>query len=136
MDANLMIMGAAFIGVLAFVFGIGHLFQGNSDTQLEARLAAFTGRAVGPSRKEITDSLVRDGMQTANGFMAAVIGRFQKLPLLFRQADSPVKIEHFLGVCGGTAALGAILTVIARAPGPLIPWAELWASFCHSCGCC
>ncbi len=129
MDASYLIMGAAFIGVLAFVFGISQFFQGNSDTQLEARLAAFTGRAVGPSKKEITESLVRDGMQTANGFAAAVVGRFQKLPMFFRQADSPIKIEHFLGVCGGTAALGAVATIIARAPGPLIPIGAIFGFF-------
>lgn len=135
MDPNLLIMVSAFIGVLALVFGIGFMLQGKSDSSLEARLAAFTG-AVQPSKKDVTDALLRDGMATAQGIIGGIIARFSALPLFFRQADAPLKIEQFMMLCGGTAALGAMMTVILRAPGPLIPvgaaagfgcpWIWLW----------
>lgn len=120
MDPNLLIMVSAFIGVLALVFGVGFALQGKSDSTLDARLAAFTGAAQ-PSRKETTDALMRDGLATAQGVIGGILQRFGKLPLFFRQADSPLKIDHFLILCSGTAALGALMTTIARAPLPLIP---------------
>ena len=135
MDPNLLIMVSAFIGVLALVFGIGFALQGKSDSTLEARLAAFTGAAQ-PSKKEITEALMRDGLSTAQGMIGGLIQRFEKLPLFFRQAESPLKIDHFLMMCSGVAALGAMAMTIARAPGPLIPvgailgfsgpWVWLW----------
>ncbi len=135
MDPNLLIMVSAFIGVLALVFGVGFAMQGKSDSTLEARLAAFTGAAQ-PSKKDITEGLMRDGLTTAQGFIGGIIRKFGKLPLFFRQADSPIKIDHFLMVCAGTGALGALLITIARAPAPLIPvgaamgfslpWIWLW----------
>ena len=42
MDPAIIIMIAAFTGVLALVFGLYSAFKGNSDSTLEARLAAFT----------------------------------------------------------------------------------------------
>lgn len=120
MEPVTIILIAAFIGVLALVVGIGIFFQGRTDTSVEARLSAFTGQS-GPNRKEVTETLIRDGMESANGFVTGVVKRFEKLPMFFRQSDCPMRFEHFLPLCGGLAALGAMLTMIARAPGPLIP---------------
>jgi tight adherence protein B len=100
-------MIAAFVGVLALVFGLYTVFQGNSDSTLEARLAAFTG-ASQPSKKDITQQLMRDGMNSAEGLVGGLIKRFAKLPNFFRQANSPLRIEHFLIV------------------GAAIPWLWLW----------
>jgi tight adherence protein B len=135
MDASILIMISAFIGVMALVFGVAFMLQGKSDTNLEARLAAFTGGAQ-PSKKEVTEALLRDGLSTAQGFMGSLIARFEKLPLFFRQADSPLKIEQFLLLCAGTAGLGIMLFLIGRTPAPLIPvgavlgfaspWVWLW----------
>lgn len=121
MDPNLLIMIAAFIGVIALVFGVGFAMQGRSDSTLEARLAAFAGAAGGSRRGDITEGLVRDGLTSAQGILGAVIRRFSNLSLFFRQADSPLKFDHFLMLCAGAAALGAMLTLIGRAPTPLIP---------------
>ena len=66
MEPSLIIMIAAFIGVLALVFGLFSAFKGNTDSTLEARLAAFTGAAQ-PSKKDITNELMRDGMNSAQG---------------------------------------------------------------------
>ncbi|HQZ67024.1 MAG TPA: type II secretion system F family protein [Planctomycetaceae bacterium] len=128
MDPNLIIMIAAFVGVLALVFGLSQAFQGKTDTTLETRLAAFTGAAQ-PSKKELTDQLLRDGMSTAQGFLGGVVQRFGKLPMFFRQANSPIKIEHFLLVCGGAAGGLALLAIVVRAPAPLIPVAA-FLGFC------
>ncbi len=135
MDPAIIIMIAAFTGVLALVFGLYSAFKGNSDSTLEARLAAFTG-ASQPSKKDITQQLLRDGMNSAEGFVGGLINRFAKLPMFFRQANSPLRIEHFLMVCAGAGALGGLLPAITRAPTALIPvgaffgaslpWLWLW----------
>jgi tight adherence protein B len=79
---------------------------------------------------------MRDGMNSAQGFVGGLIARFAQLPRFFRQADSPLKIEHFLGVCAGAAGLGAMVALIVRAPASLVPvgavlgfvlpWGWLW----------
>jgi len=136
MEPNLIIMIAAFIGVLTLVFGLYSAFKGNTDSTLEARLAAFTGAAAQTSKKDITNQLMRDGMNSAQGFVGGLIARFAQLPIFFRQADSPLSIEHFLAVCAAAAGVGGMLAVIVRAPASLIPvgavvgfalpWGWLW----------
>jgi tight adherence protein B len=128
-------MIAAFVGVLALVFGLYSAFHGNSDSTLDARLAAFTGAAQ-PSKKDITEQLLRDGVNSAGGLVGGLINRFAKLPMFFRQANSPLRIEHFLMLCAGAAVLGGLIAVIARAPtslvpvsaflGASLPWLWLW----------
>ena len=135
MEPNLIIMIAAFVGVLTLVFGVFSAFKGNTDSTLEARLAAFTGAAQ-PSKKDITNQLMRDGMNSAQGFVGGLVARFAQLPIFFRQADSPLKIGHFLVVCAGVAGVFGMIAVIARAPASLIPvgvvvgfalpWGWLW----------
>ena len=135
MDPTLMILIAAFVGVLALVFGVGTILQGRAMSQAESRLAAFTGGA-GPDNAQIADELVRDGLSTASGLLGSIVGRFKNLPMFFEQADSPLKPEQFLLVCVGAGALGGMLTLIARAPvalvpigaiiGFIMPWGWLW----------
>ena len=120
MDPTLMILVAAFISVVTLVVGIGMFVQGRSASQAETRLAAFTGGQVGSSR-QIADELVHDGFTTARGMLSSLVRRFERLPLFFQQAESPLKIEQFLIVCAGSAGLGACVTIIARAPVALYP---------------
>lgn len=119
MDPNLMILIAAFVGVVTLVVGVGSLLQGRTASQAESRLAAFTGGAT--DHRKVADELINDGFSTATGMLSSVIKRFKRLPLFFQQAESPLKIEQFLGVCAASAALGACITIIARAPAALYP---------------
>ncbi len=120
MDPTLMILIAAFIGVVTLVAGIGMFIQGRTVSQSETRLAAFTSTGIGSSHK-IADELVRDGFSTASGILSSLLRRFERLPLFFQQAESPLKIEQFLAVCAATAALGMCISIIARAPVALYP---------------
>jgi len=139
MDPTLMIFIAAFIGVVALVAGIGMFIQGRSASQAESRLAAFTGTQTAGGR-QFADELVHDGFTSATGMMSSLIKRFERLPLFFQQAESPLKIEQFLGLCAGTAVLGLCLTMIARAPAALYPLGAIigfalpwgWLSFRRS----
>jgi len=120
MDLTLMILIAAFIGMVTLVAGIGMLIQGRRASQTESRLAAFTGVQTAGGR-QIADELVREGFTTATGMLSSSIRRFERLPMFFRQAESPLKIEQFLGLCAGAAALGICFTILARAPMALYP---------------
>ena len=120
MDPTLIILISAFGGVVALVFGIGLLVQGKSTTQAESRLTAFIG-GPSPANRQIADELVRDGFSTATGVFSSLVKRFEKLPMFFQQAESPLKIEQFLLLLTGMAALGAFLSMIARAPAALFP---------------
>ena len=129
MDPTIMILIAAFIGVLALVFGVGSILQGRALSQAESRLAAFTGGA-SASNAQIADELVRDGLSTAGGLVSGLVGRFKNLPRFFEQADSPLKPEQFLLVCVGASALGGMLTLLIRAPLALIPIGAMFGFAC------
>jgi len=120
MDPTLMILLAAFVGIMALVFGIGSVIASRGATETESRLAAFTGGRSGAG-PQLADELVREGFQGATGLMSHFIKRFEHLPRFFEQAQSPLKIDQFLLLCAGTAALGACLAMLARAPYALIP---------------
>ena len=136
MDPTLMILSAAFVGVVALVLGIGIMVRARSSSQAETRLAAFTGRDTA-SRKQIADELVRDGFSNVSGMMSGLLKRFERLPMYFEQAESLLKIDQFLLVCVGAAALGTCGMMIAKAPAALyllggligfsLPWG--WLSF-------
>lgn len=120
MDPTLIILISAFGAVVALVFGIGLLVQGKSTTQAESRLTAFIG-GPSPANRQIADELVRDGFSTATGVFSSLVKRFEKLPMFFQQAESPLKIEQFLLLLTGMTVLGVFITMIARAPAALFP---------------
>ncbi|MEI7699316.1 MAG: type II secretion system F family protein [Planctomycetia bacterium] len=124
MDPNYLILGSAFIGVLALVMGLMSLFQGRADTDLETRLIAFTGRSPA-NRGELASEILRDGLTTAQGFFGRLIQRFENLPLLFRQADSPIRVESFFVICFVSAAVVLLLATAMRLPNTLLPAAAL-----------
>ena len=135
MDPVMLIMIASFVGVLALVFGIGNIISSRCASQAESRLAAFTGGKAQTS-SQIADEIVRDGLTSASGLLGAILGRFKNLPMFFQQAESPVKPEQFLMICAGSAVGGFVVSLIIRAPGPLLPvgagvgflcpWMWLW----------
>ena len=124
MDPTLIVLTASFIGVVALIVSVGMLVQSASASQTETRLATFVSGSIGSSRK-VADELVRDGFSTASGILSSLFRRFERLPLFFQQAESPLKIEQFIVLCVGTAALGALISIIARSPVALYPVAAL-----------
>lgn len=135
MDPLILILIATGGAVTALVFGIVNFLQSKQSSQAESRLAAFTGNAASPGSK-IADEIVRDGMTSASGIAGKMLKRFQNLPQFFEQAESPLKLEQFLIVCAATSAVGALVTVVARAPAAMMPlgvmggfacpWIWLW----------
>lgn len=135
MDPVILIMVAAFGGIAALVFGVANIIQQNRASQAESRLAAFTGGKTSTGA-QIADEIVRDGLSSASGLLGNLIRRFKNLPMFFEQAESPLKMDQFLLLCGGTAAAGGLIAVVARLPPAVLPlgfafgfgtpWLWLW----------
>jgi len=121
MDPIFLIMVASFGGAVALVIGVGSIIQRNQASQAESRLAAFTG-AKGSTGAQIADEIMRDGLSSATGLFSNLVKRFKNLPMFFEQAESPLKMDHFLLVCVGSAALGGLMGVIARVPPAMLPF--------------
>lgn len=133
-DPMYLIMGSAFVSVLALVLWLISVFTDSSESDLEARLVAFTGRAT-TTRSEIANAILRDGLTTAQSMLGRMLQRFENLPLLFRQADSPLRIEQFIVLCMLSAAAIFILLFALQRTVPvliggavtafLLPWCWL-----------
>lgn len=133
-DPMYLIMGSAFVSVLALVLWLISVFTDSSESDLEARLVAFTGRATA-TRSEIANAILRDGLTTAQSLLGRMLQRFENLPLLFRQADSPLRIEQFIVLCMLSAAAIFILLFALQRTVPvliggavtafLLPWCWL-----------
>lgn len=125
----LLISIAAFVGVAALVGAVAFLLRDFGKSTAEDRLEVMTGKksrdAVGGVMKE---EVFREGLEGAAGMFSGLKERLGRLSLLFEQADSPIKVETFLGISAVCAVLGVGVAVIARSPAPLYPLAGLCAS--------
>ncbi|MFM7166941.1 MAG: type II secretion system F family protein [Planctomycetaceae bacterium] len=118
-DPVYLIMGSAFVSVLALVLWLISVFTDRSESDLEARLVAFTGRTT-TTRTEIANAILRDGLTTAQSMLGRMLQRFENLPLLFRQADSPLRIEQFIVLCMLSAAAIFILLFALQQSVPVL----------------
>ncbi|MEZ6130542.1 MAG: type II secretion system F family protein [Planctomycetaceae bacterium] len=121
MDPVILIMVASFGGMAALVVGVANIIQRSQASQAEARLAAFTGGKT-TTGAQIADEIVRDGLSSASGLLGGLVKRFKNLPMFFEQAESPLKMDQFLLMCIGAAAVGGLLGVVARVPPAMLPF--------------
>ncbi len=133
MDPAILVMCSAFLGVIMLVLGLASAFRRSGESDLEARLSAFTGRN-GPDRLDVDNTILRDGLTTAQSLLGRMVDRFERLPMFFRQAELPMRLEQFLMICiCGLLILptGGVLAGLPRASMPVLagvgfglPW--LW----------
>ncbi|MEY3460194.1 MAG: hypothetical protein RL215_3351 [Planctomycetota bacterium] len=131
MDPAYLVMGASFVGVLSLVLGVSAAFKKNGESELEARLSAFTGRP-SSERLELNNTILRDGLTTAQSYLGRLLERFENLPMFFRQAELPIRLEQFLMFCiaglfllpaiGVLGGLSRALLPILSAFGFGLPW--------------
>ncbi len=111
---------AAFVAVAALVGAIAFLMRDMGSSSVEDRLEIMTGRR--RQEDSVTkDAIIRDGMEGMTGLLGKFSERLKRLTLLFEQADSPIKAEMFFAISVGTAIVGVVIGLIARAPVPLLP---------------
>src|SRR3954447_9159982 len=97
----LLISIAAFIGVVALVIAASMMFRGDEDNKVEGRLDLLTGVAQ-PQGKDIAKSgLLSAPLGAAPDIFEAIVTRFQRLSLLFEQADTSLTPMKFFAISGG-----------------------------------
>lgn len=135
---DLMIYGAVFLGVVALIGAVAFIMKDMGSTKAEDRLAVITGQksaTTGASASVLKDDIIRGGSSGLASLAGAFANRFGNLPLLFRQADAPLRIDTFLGLSIGVGILGTAVSMICRAPfalhpvafifGAMLPWGWL-----------
>ena len=138
MDPVFLISGAVFLGVVALVGAVSFIMRDMGASKAENRLAVMTGKkASAAAASVLKDDLVQGGSAGLASVTRKIADRFGSLPKLFRQADAPLRIDTFFGICIGSGLLGLALSVICRAPfaihpvgflfGALLPW--VWLLF-------
>jgi tight adherence protein B len=107
---TLLIIGAAFIGVVTLICGVAFLMRGETSSSAEDRLDLLTSAAPAGSR-EAGDAAKRnlimepfdDGMSLLEEYFA----KFFDFKLLLDQAEVSYSLAQFLMICGGLGAVGA-----------------------------
>ncbi len=137
MDPTILISIAVFFGVVALVGAIGFILKDFGGTKAENRLAVITGQkaAAGVSASVLKDDMIQGGRKGFSAIASRAADRFANLPLLFRQANAPLRIDTFFGLCLGVAVVCTAFSMLARAPyalhpvafvlGGMLPWGWL-----------
>ena len=122
MDPTLIIMLSVGGGVTALIGAAFFLFKDLGNTKAEDRLAIMTGKkSVDADNNVLKRQMVKEGMVGISGVFNGILTKFNNLKLLFEQADSPVRIDQFVIICGVTGILATALGIIGRSPKALLP---------------
>lgn len=130
----LMLSIICFVAVSGFVIVLSLLVSGRDSNNLEDRLEVLTGKKKTNSETNtpinLTRDLVRaDSDQLLSKLAYKLLQRFEKLQLLFHQADAKLKPEQFIAITVGAAILGVVMGVFLNVAGPLLPFLFI---FCGS----
>lgn len=137
MDPILIISIAAFLGVSALVAGLLTAFRADGENRVEDRLDLLTGTRSNKAESRLTQSVLHRPLDAVPGVFDAIVARFNRLRLLFDQADTSLKPAQFaafsaaLGCAALAASASAGLTLTlapaAGAAGAVLPL--LWLIF-------
>jgi tight adherence protein B len=106
---------AAFVGVTALVGGVAMLMR-DRPNRMESRLSQFTS-AAGPKEPLVKNgSVLSQPLDSGPGFLENLVGRIGNFnpELFFEQADTSLTVPRLALICGGLAAGGAVVAVVAR----------------------
>jgi tight adherence protein B len=115
----LVISGAAFFGVAAFVGGIAMLLRGPGSAKVEDRLDTLAGKKTATRDTSLRDNLL--AQLDAPGFFEKLVSRISKLSMLFEQADTKLTASRFFAISGALAAAGACIPIVMRLGVALAP---------------
>jgi tight adherence protein B len=111
----IIIYTTVFLGVAAFVGAMSFFASGSKEAEMEERLSALTGgkKTAGKSDaaqyKELLSTMRSDSTSGIEKFVSRILN----LRLLFEQANVALSVPKFVGICGGLAAVGLFLPVVA-----------------------
>lgn len=104
---------AAFIGVAALVGSVAYMLRGSAESEVEDRLAMFTGAQTPKQVKELKGSILMQPLENRANIIEAFLRRCGNFPILFEQADTSLTMPKFAAFSGGMAAGGAMLPAVA-----------------------
>lgn len=120
----------AFLGVSGVVGAIYMLIRDWSHNSLEDRLDVLAGKKNGKGESDFTrEAILQEGVSGLSTLANKIFGRFTNMKLLFVQADSPIKADHFFLLSVGCGAAGFVLAMIGGLPVPLYPAVALVFAF-------
>jgi tight adherence protein B len=122
MDTTLIIMLSAGAGVTALLAAVFYIVNDLGTTKAEDRLAVMTGQKVDTSSQGVLKKeMIQEGVAGIGGLLNSVLKRFHNLKMLFEQADSPIRVDQFMIVCGLSAIIMTAIALIGRSPKALLP---------------
>jgi tight adherence protein B len=102
----------AFVGVAALVGGIAVLWRDTNDSRLDDRLTAFMAAPGATRDKKPKPSLLADPLDMRDDIFRQLVRRFNRLSLLFEQADTQLTPMQFFAMSGALGALGAAAAIL------------------------
>ncbi|SFH60879.1 type II secretion system F family protein [Planctomicrobium piriforme] len=120
----------AFIGVSGLLGALFMLLDGNGSSNVESRLDVLAGKK--PAKAEGTqvtrETLVKEGVNGLTGAVGKLMERFSNLKLLFVQADTTIKLDHFMLIMAICGVVGVVLGMVGNVPAPVYPLCALGGS--------
>lgn len=110
---SVLIIGAAFVGVVALIVGVAMFMRDQSINQMEDRLATLTkGERNDPSTlSEIAQMLAKE--KAGKTAFEAALANWLNLTLLFEQAEVTMTVATFAAICTGLALGSSVLVTFA-----------------------
>jgi len=118
---------AAFVGVTALVGCVMLLWRGEQDKDVEQRLDVLTGHGSSSAKKALLreGGVLADSLDNGSSFVQAMLSRFNRLRLLFEQADTTLTPSRFFLISSGLAVFGGFATMICGFPAVATPLGSL-----------
>lgn len=101
MVPSILILGAVFLGVVLLIVGIATLMRDQSESQMEERLKAITGKGKNdPSNLSEVAQILASEYGTKRA-IDKILANWFNLSLLFEQAEVTMPVATFVGICAG-----------------------------------
>ncbi|MEZ6136478.1 MAG: type II secretion system F family protein [Pirellulaceae bacterium] len=119
---SIIIIVSVGLGVTAAIGGVAFALRPTQDNLAEDRLSVLTGKqkAKGKQIEEAT-LLTSRSLDDTLSFADEVLKRFGNIQRMMDQADVRMSGGKFLGICGGFAAVGAVIVFFTPVPNYFIP---------------
>ena len=126
----LLISILAFVCVAGLVVFASMMFRGDEDNnKVEGRLDLLTGLAQPNQGKDLAKSgLLSHPLDAVPGIFEEIVKRFQRLSLLFEQADTSLTPTKFFAISGGLGLAGIAVSSLAAIPWAAVPFMGLMLS--------
>lgn len=123
--STIIVFLAVFIGIAALVFAVASLFRGDTDSNVEDRLAMLTGSGKSSRKEKAESTLLSSPLDDTIGFVEKLFSRIPNYRRFFDQADSPITPSQLFFISIGLAGAAAFICVLLRLPFFLAPLAGI-----------